>query len=173
MEAEINNLVNEFKTFRIKIIKDFNNIQLNQDEINKLKEFLFIKLQKLLHKYITEKLENWSDICYNDDLIKYAIAEEDYSDIIQHTKKAHNYINYRLRVHIRNIMSTYIDEIYKAHPINITDNEKLNKEMKFLGVRIYWSEEKDNKSLLPDGNVLVMGSLVLIMGCLFLYKTIS
>jgi hypothetical protein len=109
--------------------------------------------------FIKENLSDCSDITYNEQLAKSIISVEDFSDL----SSPDNMNEYVVRKHIRNIMKFYLTEVKRARKIEIKDKQKFGLHMESIGLNIGWSNETATKSYIPDGNVVVMAALTVMI----------
>lgn len=128
---------------------------------DKPKVWVFIEenMEKLVHVYIHEKLEDCSDLKYRPDLAKALIAGEDFSDLIARAN------DYDVCKHMRSVIRAYVSEVNRARPIKVTDRAKFGVSMEYLGINIGGSAESTSggRSVVPDGNMLVLSVMTVII----------
>lgn len=81
-----------------------------------------------------------------------------------------NINDYFIRKHMRNIVKFYLTEVDRARPIKITDSTRFGRHMESLGLSLGYQQNTSNRTLQPDGNVLVLSLLSAFLVFLFLRK---
>lgn len=110
---------------------------------------LYPGMERLLQMFIRDKLSDCTDIVYNSDLAKSLISLDNFTDIL--TENA-------------------VSEVNKARPIQVTDKSRFGVHMETIGLNIGWSSDQRNRSIVPDGNVIVLATLTAFIAALFLMK---
>lgn len=129
-------------------------------------EVVFGGLNTLIELFVKENLEPWSDITYNSTLTKSIIAVVDISEL--KSAKCNEYV---VRSCIRSILKLYVTEINKSRKILIKDKAKFGIQMEAMGLSVGFITESNNtRSLLPDGNVVVLSGLLALVLLLALKK---
>jgi hypothetical protein len=125
-------------------------------------------MEKLIHAFVRDNLEDCSDIKYNPQLAKSLLAVEDMSDLLDASRGPA--VEYILRKHVRSVVRYYVEQVNNARPIAVTDKAKFRVRMESIGLNIGWSQECDSRRLMPDGNVIVMACLTFALLFLTLRK---
>jgi hypothetical protein len=130
---------------------------------NLLVDVILPRMEALVAAFVRDNLETTSDVVYNPDLAKSLVALEDFDDLL-----AGRFDEYAIRKHMRSIIRMYMGETNRAHPIKITDRAKFGIHMETIGLNIGWSNDTlgASRSLLPDGNVVVLALLTLAVAVL-------
>lgn len=130
-------------------------------------EFVSDGLEKLLRQFVKENLEESSDISYNETLGKSIIGLFDVSEL-----RGSSCNEYVVRKYVRSILKQYVSEVNKARPINITDHVKFGVQMETVGLNIGFTSETNRgiRSVMPDGNVVVLSGLLALVLVLFFKK---
>ncbi len=121
----------------------------------------------LITTFINENLSTCSDITYNLVLASYLVSLQDFQDLLSGPVDA-----YVIRKHVRSIMRMYVNEVNRARPIRVSDRVQFGIQMETVGLNIGRSSQynSESRSILPDGNVIVLSILSLCMAYL-LFKS--
>lgn len=81
---------------------------------------------------------------------------------------------YTIRKHINSIVVRYLDQVMKTGRVVVKDEAAFGVQLDALGLNVGFKSASPNRSLTPDGNVLVLSATVLtsiaLIGLLFFSK---
>jgi hypothetical protein len=117
--------------------------------------------EELTRLYIKDNVEKCTDVVFNQELAQCVIAVKDFADLLK-PQEGRLALEYTARNHVRSVVRLYLSEVNKAHPSETT-KAQFGPLAETMGLR---SQESGSRSLVPDGNVLVMAGLTLLLAWL-------
>ena len=110
--------------------------------------------EEVIGNYINENIVPNTDLKYNQELTKNLLAEEDLSDIFE---KEGEIDEYTVRKNMRDIMKAYLLTVDRTHKFKITNKQKFGFHLESIGLTLGFNNDPpEKKSLIPDGNVIVL-----------------
>lgn len=113
-------------------------------------------IKKIIELYVTD-FSKCSNITFNsflaDELIELSNLQE---------LRDSDSTDYTIRKCIREIIQMYLDEEKRNFKIEIKDESQFEFQMKSIGINLGFTQNSTNRSLTPDGNVLVLAVTVLL-----------
>jgi hypothetical protein len=125
-----------------------------------LEAIVYPFMERLVQAFVHEGLERCSDIRYNSALVQSLLAIENFSDLIEgHANE------YTIRKHVRDVIRMYIAEVNKSRPIKVTDKAQFGVHLEAVGLNIGWMQASSGseRSLVPDGNILVLAATTIVV----------
>lgn len=127
-----------------------------------LEAIVYPFMERLVQAFVHEKLEKCSDIRYNATLVQSLLVIGNFSDLIEgHANE------YTIRKHVRDVIRMYIAQINKSRPIKVTDKALFGVHLEAVGLNIGWTQahsgSSSERSLVPDGNVLVLAATAIMV----------
>lgn len=113
-------------------------------------EFIQKEMESLMRVFIEENLSTCSDIKWHEQLGRFIIADEQFSDITRTSSE------YQIRKYVATLVKKFVTSINNTRKIKITDRARFALQMEMLGLDIgHWKFSR----WLPDGNMVAMAAL--------------
>eukprot|EP00744_Colponema_vietnamica_P008205 GILI01011726.1.p1 GENE.GILI01011726.1~~GILI01011726.1.p1 ORF type:complete len:165 (-),score=20.94 GILI01011726.1:69-563(-) len=119
----------------------------------------------LVKCYVEESLVPFSDINLNEEHLKNLVSCEDLDDLLR--GEVNEYV---IRKHLRSVVRLYVSEINKTRPINVRDRAQFGFQMESIGLNVGFNTSTEQRTSMPDGNVLVVSVLSFLVVALALFS---